>query len=422
MPPALIIARVLLYRLVFGLALILYAPYALARQALGIRRVGDWRARLGRRGFPNRPGSIWIHAVSVGEVGAARAILREIRSLDPAASLVLSSSTAAGLERARACPDADESFAFPFDLERSVEAALAAVEPSIVLLTETEIWPLFLERCARRGIPVAVVNGRLSDRSAVRYGRLRPIFGRSFSSISMFLMQSAEDARRLEGLGVDPRRIRVTGNVKFDAAPAADPSLEKRLRAAAGSRPVIVAGSTHEGEEEALLDALSAMIPRPLLVLAPRRPERFEAVARLASGGGRRVERRTRDSGGEAEVYLLDTVGELPAAYGAASLGFVGGTLTGEGGHNPIEAWARGVPILHGPSVGNARQAFEEGDRTGAAIAIGGPAEAARIASALFADAEDLARRGRAAAEIVDRNRGAARAAAEAALSLRRNG
>jgi len=421
MPPPLIIRRVLLYRLVFGLALALYGPYALARHALGIRRVGDWRARLGRKGFPNRPGSVWVHAVSVGEVGAAGSILREIRAAEPGTSVVLSSSTAAGLERARACREADEAFAFPFDLAGPVEAALSALQPSLVLLTETEIWPLFLDRCARRGIPVAVVNGRLSKRSASRYGRLRPVFAGAFSNISLFLMQSAEDARRLAAIGVERRRILVTGNVKFDVVPKVEPDLERRLRTAAGARPILVAGSTHEGEEAALLAALRSINPRPLLVLAPRRPERFESVARLAAEAGWRLERRTRDSGREAEVYLLDTVGELPAAYAAAGLAFIGGTLAGGRGHNPIEAWAHGVPVLHGPGTASAREEFELGERVGAALLVREPAEAARCASRLFGDAEELSRRGQAAAEIVARNRGAAKAAAGKALALRRS-
>ena len=413
-----IIAAMVLYRLVFGLGLAAYAPYAFLRQAAGGRRIGDWKGRFGLSTLPVFHRSIWIHGVSVGEVNAARTILEALRR-EGAGPLVLSSSTAAGLASAAAVATADGAIPFPLDLARPVERALAAVDPSLVLLTETEIWPLFLERCARRGVPIAIVNGRISSSSFARYRRAGRWLAPSLSRIALFAMQTEEDAARIAGLGVPEAKIRVTGNVKFDVPAEERPEVAVRLRRLAAGRAVVIAGSTHEGEEAAAIEAWAALDPRPLLVVAPRRPERFDEVfRRLRESAGPAV--RFSAATGEPRAVLLDTVGDLASAFGAADAAFVGGTLADVGGHNPIEAWTKGVPTAIGPHVANIRTIAAEGAAAGAAIPVGSAAELAAAWRTLLSDEAERRGRGAAALRLVESHRGAARRTALAVLALRK--
>lgn len=406
------------YRLLFGVGLALYAPFALLRQAAGGKRIGDWRGRLGRRPLPAVRGSIWIHAVSVGEVGAANAILRAIREAGIQRPLVLSSSTAAGLELARASREADHVVPFPFDLRGPVDRALSALDPCLLLLTETEIWPLLLERCSRRGIPVALVNGRISDRSYARYRAVRGLLRKSLRRIDLFAMQSEDDARRIRELGALPESVLVTGNVKFDVRVADDSGVAERLRRWAAGRRVVIAGSTHEGEELHVLDAWKTLEPRPLLVIAPRRPERFDAVFDLLVSRGISA---ARSSGGDPnpDVVLLDTVGDLASAYAAADVAFIGGTLVPLGGHNPIEAWAHGIPTIVGPYTRNFREIVRAGVEGHAGVTVQDPSELAPAMRRILGGTAPEARSSSARA-LVENHRGAARAAAAAVLSLRK--
>src|SRR5512132_1231871 len=276
-----------LYRLLSTLALLIYAPYALARSWLGRRRLGDLPGRLGRRPYPDLAGGIWVHAVSVGEVGVARSLIAALAGRAEIARIGLSVTTAAGREWAqRLLGDKVPIFAFPFDLAGPVESALSALHSGLVVLTETEIWPLFLERAEARRIPVALANGRISPRSFARY-RLagRPV-AKALSRISLFAMQSVEDARRIEALGAPADRIQITGNIKFDIAPAPPFPDAARLQSAADGRPVLVGASTGEGEEATLLEAWRPIASGSLLALAPRRPERFDEVAALIERSG----------------------------------------------------------------------------------------------------------------------------------------
>ena len=408
----------LIYRVIFGLGLAVVAPFAFLRQALGGKRIGDWRGRIGFSQLPRLEDSVWVHGVSVGEVSASRPLLRALKSEAPSVPIVLTSSTAAGLSLARSLPEPDAAMPFPFDLRRPVDGALSAARPSLVLLAETEIWPCFLERCASRGIPVAIVNGRISDRSFRRYRRVRRLLGPSLSRISLFLMQSEEDARRITEIGADASRVRVLNNVKFDASPARNADLESELSRLAAGRKIFIAGSTHEGEEEQILRAWEMLLPRPLLVVAPRRPERFDAVFRLAGERAKEVVRRSQ-GGPRGDVVILDTLGELSAAFSCADLAFIGGTLVPVGGHNPIEAWAHGVPTLVGPETKNARRTIEDGLSAGAAIRVNGVSELAGAAQKLLDDPSDRARRSEAARELVAASRGAARETALSVLPLR---
>ncbi len=410
----------LFYRILAASALLAYSPIALFRALTGRRRLGDLRGRLGRLPYPDLDGGVWVHAVSVGEVGVAVALLAALGRAAPGRRLGLSVTTEAGRELAqRVAPQGVEVFAFPFDLGRPVERALEEVRPGLVLLTETELWPLFLDRAAARGIPVALVNGRISERSYPRYRMLRRWFASALSRVSLFVMQTEEDARRIEALGVPRSKIRMKGNVKYDRAPAPPFRDTERLLAAAGAKPVIVAASTAEGEEEAVLEAWRALAPRPLLAIAPRRPERFDEVARAVQTSGLTLIRRTaRDRGGAADVYLLDTIGELASLYHHARLAFIGGTLAARGGHNPIEAWAAGVPVIVGPHAENFREIVERGESLAFVKRVANRRELAAVIAAELADPSTLEARGEAARRFVAANRGAADATVQEVLEL----
>ncbi|MEP6992971.1 MAG: glycosyltransferase N-terminal domain-containing protein [Acidobacteriota bacterium] len=414
-----------LYRALASLALAAYAPFALLRSLAGGRRLGDIRGRLGLKPFPDLDGGIWIHAVSVGEVGVARNLLQAVRRRLPDCPVGISVTTEAGRELAESSlSDHAAIFPFPFELAGPVERSLAQVRPSLVLLTETEIWPLFLERASGLGIPVALVNGRISSRSFARYRLVRRFLAESLSRIALFSMQSAEDARRMEALGAAPERIRNYGNLKYDSAEAAlFPDADRLARAAAG-RAVLVAGSTGEGEESLVLDAWERLPNRPLLVLAPRRPERFDEVARLVENRGLRLLRRSPPdprlppSDSPIDVYLLDSIGELASIYRCASLAFIGGSLVDTGGQNPIEAWAAGIPVIAGAHMENFREIAARGQELRILHRAHSREELSdRIAEALAAP-EETSRRGAEAARFVAASRGAADRTAAAILDL----
>lgn len=418
----------LFYRALAALALAAYAPYALVRSLSGGRRLGDIRGRMGRSPYPDLAGGIWIHAVSVGEIGVARNLLRALRKARPGCRVGLSVTTAAGRELAETLAGEASIFAYPFDLAGPVERALDATRPGLVLLTETEIWPLFLQRAARRAVPVALVNGRISERSFRGYRRVRGFLRGALGRISLFAMQSAEDARRVKELGAEDARVLVAGNIKYDL-PVAPPFPDAdRLRAAAAGRPIVVAGSTGEGEEPLVLDAWQQLETRPLLVLAPRRPERFGEVARLCESRGLRIERRSTPAprlpspASSPDVYLLDSIGELASIYREATIAFIGGSLIARGGQNPIEAWAAGVPAVAGPHMENFRDIAAAGQERGILARVDDAAGLARELAAALTAPEQTRRRAADGARFVEENRGAADRTAAAVLALLADG
>jgi 3-deoxy-D-manno-octulosonic-acid transferase len=411
----------LLYRTLAAASLAAYAPYALLRSVAGGRRLGDLRGRFGLTPWPDLDGGIWIHAVSVGELGVARNLLAALRLARPGGRMGVSVTTAAGRELAeRSFPAGVPVFAFPFDLGRPVENALSQTRPGLVLLTETEIWPLFLERAERRGIPVALVNGRLSERSFRRYSRAPRFMCETLGRLSLFAMQSQEDARRVLALGAPAGRVRVTGNLKYDLPDTGPFPDAARLSESAAGRPVIAAASTAEGEEDLVLAAWSALAPRPLLLLAPRRPERFDGVARLCESRGLTVLRRSHPASRlrQADVYLLDSIGELAAAYRQCLVAFVGGSLVPRGGQNPIEAWAAGVPALAGPHMENFRDVARAGQDRGILERVADAPALARALAAAIAEPGAARARGSEAARLVEENRGAAERTAKEVLAL----
>ncbi|HYN84959.1 MAG TPA: 3-deoxy-D-manno-octulosonic acid transferase, partial [Pyrinomonadaceae bacterium] len=372
-----------LYSLLLSLGFAVLLP----RFLLDLARHGKYAAGLRERaGFLPRfdpPGGkkiIWLHCVSVGETQAARPLARALLDAHPAHALVVSTTTETGQRVAREAFDgvAARVFYFPFDWAWSVRRALVALDPSAVVVMETELWPRFFRECRRRGVPVALVNGRISQTSFRRYGRIKFFIRRVLADLSLAAMQSEEDAARIRALGLDPRRVVVTGNVKFDAdteagAQALTDELRGRFHFGNG-RPVVAAASTHAPEERVVLEAFKELVDerlaeaRPRLLIAPRHPERFAEVAALVESSGLSWSRRSarpseRDAG--SDVVLLDTVGELRAVYPLTDVVFVGGSVAPKGGHNVLEPAAAAKCVVTGAHTSNFKaitKAFLERD------------------------------------------------------------
>ena len=415
-----------MYFLYTGLTLaafVLIAPY-LAWQAFRHHKyIVNLRQRLGYLPVAfNLDGdeSIWIHAVSVGEALSVRAFAGALKARYPGLRLFVSTTTIAGQQvAARDIKEADATFYFPIDLGFIVRRTLRLVKPRLLIVMETELWPTLLRESRRRGVRTMMVNGRISNRSYPRYRLVRPFMRRVLGDIDRFCVQSAESAARLVDLGAAPDRVQVTGNLKFDSLeppPAGDDrGVHRVLRyfRVADARPVIVAGSTMRGEEAIVLRAFGRIRAdggRPLLVIAPRHPERFDEVERLAREEGLSVSRRTAldiDREPAAEVVILDTIGELAHLYRVATVVFVGGSLVPTGGHNILEPAVFGKPILFGPHMHNFREIADSFLARHAAIQVASADEFEAILGSLLADPGRRARLGAAAREILDANRGA---------------
>jgi 3-deoxy-D-manno-octulosonic-acid transferase len=362
------------YNLALLAVLVLGAPFWLFRMATSGKYRAGLSGRLGRvpRALVNAVADrdvVWLHAVSVGEVIAISRVVTELRAALPEYFIAISTTTRASQQLARERFGADSVFYFPLDFTFIVRRYLRALRPRLLILAETEFWPSLLTECARKNIPVAVINARISDRSLPRYRRLRWLWRRLLSGITLFLAQSEEDARRLQSIGAPADRIRTSGNLKFDVQVATDNALTAAVRAALPPQvTVLVAGSTIDGEESALLEIwpqIFAAAPQTIVLLAPRHPERFAAVARLLDDSGIAWHRRSEwlpanASAGLAplapgSILLLDSIGELAACYALATVAFVGGSLVPTGGHNPLEPAQFGVPVVMGYSLENFR-------------------------------------------------------------------
>jgi 3-deoxy-D-manno-octulosonic-acid transferase len=390
-----------LYSAVLGVGLLAYLPALLARRRrAGYRR--DLAQRLGRLGdgLPPEP-RCWIHAVSVGESAAAVPLVEGIRRRWPELGIVVSTITPTGarIVAERLAGTAVHRY-FPIDLPGPVRRALEAARPRFFIAIETELWPNFLRALARRGIPAMIANGRISDRSFRRYRWVRGLMRRVLTDVSVFAMQTEEDARRIIALGAPPSRVVVTGNLKSDLVPEAtgdDASAwRERLRLGAGAR-LWIAGSTHRGEEAVVLDAFLRArtgCPDLALLLAPRHPERAGEVEELIRGRGLAAARRSRlpADGAPGAVVILDTVGELAALYALAEVVFVGGSLVPVGGHNVLEPAMRGKPVLVGPHMSNFREGAELLQRSGGGLVVKDGPELLRELTRLLED-RDLARR-----------------------------
>ncbi len=413
------------YRVLAAVVLPFVIPVLKIRQLF----TGKSRPRLrDRMGFnlPELPqDGIWIQAVSVGEVELARRLITELRRESPELPLFVTATTATGLDLARRSFGKEVPvFPCPLDLAGPVRRVLKAARPRLLVLVETELWPEMLYQSGRRGIPVAVVNARLSEGSFAGYLRVASRLRSLLAPLALVLARTEADGERFAGLGVPVDRISVSGNVKYDLEPDERPlEWAEAVRAAAGGRPIVVAGSTMEGEEAQVLDAvakLGADGAAPFLILAPRHPERFDAVARILGERGLVFSRR---SGGEAippgaDVFLLDTIGELSRAYRLAQVAFIGGSLAPTGGHNPLEAAAWGVPVLSGPHVHNFLEVYDEMTAAGGARLVADVVEL-RVAAAVWLDDDKFARAaGAAGREVVETNRGATGRTVTALLEL----
>jgi 3-deoxy-D-manno-octulosonic-acid transferase len=365
--------------------------------------------------------SIWIHAVSVGEVLTARPLISELKRRYPKLRLFLSTTTMAGQQLARRnIQDVDAVFYFPFDFGFVVRRTLDLVRPRLFIMMETEIWPNLLRECRARGVKTAVVNGRLSARSFPRYKLIRPMMRRVLDHIDRFLVQSEESARRFIDLGADPARVVVTGSLKFDSLELSSTALQARARdrvlrffRVPASRPVIVAGSTMKGEESQVLRAfrrVRSAAPTTLLVLAPRNPERFAEAEQLARAEGWKVARRSDlavDAEPRVDVVIIDTIGELATIYQIATIVFVGGSLVATGGHNVLEPAVFGKPIVFGPHMDNFLEIADAFVSNGAGVQLTGELELEETFLSLMGDPVRRARLGAAARALVEANRGA---------------
>src|SRR5918995_4547511 len=311
--------------------------------------------------------SIWVHAVSVGEVLTARPLITDLKRRYPNLRMFLSTTTLAGQQLARRnVQDVDAVFYFPFDLGIFVRRTLDLVRPRLFVMMETEIWPNLLRECRRRGVKTAIVNGRLSQRSYPRYRLVRGLFRRVLDDIDSFCVQSEQSARRFIDLGANPGRVTVTGSLKFDSLDVTTPTVQSRARDRVlryfrmpPIRPVIVAGSTMKGEEAAVLRTfrrVRSTAPTTLLILAPRHTERVDDVHELCREEGFRTVRRSElpiDTEPRADIVILDSIGELATIYQLATVAFVGGSLVATGGHNILEPAVFGKPIVFGPHMEN---------------------------------------------------------------------
>lgn len=409
--------------LVLGVFLVV-SPW-FAYQALRYRKyIGSLGQRMGYLPVSfnvDGDASIWIHAVSVGEVLTVRPIVRELRQRHPRLRVFLSTTTIAGHDVARRqVHDADAVFYFPFDLGVFVRRTLDLVRPRLFVMVETEIWPNLLRECRRRAIRTAIVNGRVSDRSYPRYRLIRPFMRRVLADIDRFCVQSEEAARRFVQLGADPARVTVTGSLKFDSLDVQSPTGQSRARDRVlryfrlpPGRPVIVAGSTMKGEDAVVLAAfrrVRAVAPQTLLVIAPRHRERFDDVVELSRREGHKTVRKTElpiDAEPRADVVVLDTIGELAMLYQLATVVFVGGSLVPTGGHNILEPAVFGKPIVFGPHMENFKEIEQTFLGNDAAVQVSSAGALDTVLLSLMTDPVRRARLGAAARALVEANRGA---------------
>jgi 3-deoxy-D-manno-octulosonic-acid transferase len=416
----------LAYSLLLTLGLLVLIPHFLFQAFVHGKYVAGLRQRLGSLPSAKDPTRkvIWLHCVSVGETQAARPLAERLHKEFPQYSLVVSTITMTGQSLARQVFSnlADEVFYFPFDWRWSVRRSLKKINPDVVLIMETELWPNFLRECRSRSIPVALVNGRISRQSFRRYQLVRFFLSRVLTNLSLAVMQSTADAERIGELGLSKAKIRTSGNLKFDAnslAPASQitETIDRRFELQRGA-PVILAASTHAPEEKIVIESfLELRRKQPLrLMIAPRRPERFQEVAQLLADSGLTWGRKTDPEQPEdrtADAILLDTIGELPAVYSLATVVFVGGSIVDHGGHNVLEPAAVGTCVITGHHTHNFQAIIQLLNEADAIVQIPplDPNDASQCLThelgTLLADVNrrhELARR---AKEIVQNNQGA---------------
>ncbi|MBC8032408.1 MAG: 3-deoxy-D-manno-octulosonic acid transferase [Pyrinomonadaceae bacterium] len=423
-----VLSMYFIYSLLLALGFLILLPRFLFDAFRHGKYVAGFRERLGLLTPLQTNGRtvIWIHCVSVGETQAARPLVQSLKQRFPNHSIAVSTTTLTGQNVAREVfkNDVEKVFYFPFDWRWILRRTLTAVNPAAVLIMETELWPNFLRECEARRIPVAIVNGRLSEQSFRRYKLIKGFISRVLSSLSLAAVQTEADAQRLRALGLDAAKIFVAGNTKFDAGAASSTgtlTTEFRDRFKLGpAAPLIVAASTHAPEERIILNALKGVRLvselQPRLMIAPRHPERFREVAALIQASGFPTTNRTAPtspSDSACEVILLDSIGELPTVYSLASIVFVGGSIANAGGHNILEPAAVGASVITGAHTQNFKQIVETFVEAEAVIQLPPLSESeATIAMAnafeqLLLDPDKRSELGRRAFSLVNQNRGA---------------
>jgi 3-deoxy-D-manno-octulosonic-acid transferase len=423
------------YSVLFLAVLVLGAPYWLLRMATSGRYRAGLTQRLGL--VPLRlyvlirlREVIWIHAVSVGEVLAATRLVAELSAtLGDEWVVVVSTTTATGQMLAQERLGTARVFFYPLDIGWAVRAYLKVLQPRMLVLMESELWPRMLVECGRTGVPVAVVNARVSDRSFARGMRVRAIWGRALRRVTLFLAQSGEDARRLVAMGAREESMRVAGNLKYDVRAPKQSRVVELIREAVRDRPVVVAGSTagsgEDEEERALMlhwPSVLKAIPEAVLVVAPRHPERFAAVYSVMKEHG--TVRATELLAGTAGPVvqggniLLDTIGDLSAVYGMAQVAFVGGSLVRKGGHNPLEAAQFGVPVMMGPSYENFRDVVERMQGVDGILILEKPEDLGHALITLLTNREMAAAIGERGREVFEAQAGATDRTVEALVKL----
>jgi len=424
------------YNLALLTALIAGAPWWLWRIATTdkyregmAQRLGWVPKRLRRGDGRGEKPIIWLHAVSVGEVLAVSRLVQELEVAFAGHRVLISTTTRTGQALARERFGAERVFYCPLDLPWAVRAYLNALQPELLVLAETEFWPNLLYGCFRREIPVAVVNARVSDRSWPRYQMLRRLWEPILRQLSRVLAQSDVDAERLMALGCRAERVSVSGNLKFDVRAAAEAEATRLLELKGAGLRFVVAGSTLEGEEAALLEAWPQLLKadsKLAMVVAVRHPERFGAVATLLAGSGGEWVRRSEWKGKPADsiaelrpgqVVLLDTIGELASVYSLAAVAFVGGSIVDAGGHNPLEPAQFGVPIVMGPHFANFREITED-LRTHDAVRIASRGELAKTLVELLTHTDEARAMGQRARRVFEEQAGATGRSVEALLKL----
>ncbi len=423
--------------LFYTLAIIGYAiavaPRLLYQAVRHGKYVGTLSERWGRLPAevnPDHVPSIWIHAVSVGEVLATRTLIPAMRERYPGHRLLLSTTTQTGRAVASSIEGVDGLFYFPLDLRLVVSRVLSQVRPDLVVLVDTELWPNLLAECARRGVKTMLVNGRISDRAYPRYLLVRSFFGRVIRNVDSCCVQGEESGRRLVELGASEELVTVTGNLKFDTLPVPEslrnrvPQELLRFFRMTEERVVVMAASTHAGEERPVLEAFARVRrrdPEALLLLAPRHPERAGEVASLATGFGfKTVVRRELPLDGEPcpVVVVLDTVGELASLFQIATVVFLGGSLVPSGGHNPLEPAAWSKPIIFGPYMENFSEISKLFLSNQAARQIKSSTELEPVLTELLRDEVQRDALGSAAKALLEANRGATERSLDAMASL----
>jgi 3-deoxy-D-manno-octulosonic-acid transferase len=410
-----------LYEVLLYLVLVLAVPWFLFTGVLRGKYVANLPERMGRYRGAADEHDLWIHAVSVGEALAAKPIVTEIVRQRPETSIVFTTTTITGQAQAkRLFPEATVTY-FPFDFAFAVRRFLDQHKPRAFATMETEIWPNVTRISKGRGLRMLLANGRISDRSFPRYRAFRGIVGSVLKKYDRILAREEMDRERFVAIGAPAEIVEVSGNVKFDYEPDTAPlEIAPRIEALIGNRKVLILGSTMEGEDEALLPELERLLAEynAFVVIAPRKPERFEQVAGLLQTSSFRFTRRSALSGEPADILLLDTLGELAKMYRYATAAFVGGTLVPIGGHNPIEPAAAGVPVCFGSSMSNFREIAQVFLRNEAAAEVRTAAAVIDFAARMFDDAELQRAWGERARKTVLQNRGASERTARRIVEL----